>query len=143
MRCADALNLCGWQASDFTETTEELSAVVRSWEERFAARLVMIGFDTLWISVGSPPTTLEHAQSIAAGALLQRTLPAPRQQGPGGLDPVPSAGRRRRELHGTDRASHTPVPDLRHDGLHPAAGLPRMRLRAARGRSQRILKPRG
>jgi len=43
-----------------------LSTVLRSWEERFDAFVVGIGFDTLAIAVGRPPSTLEAARLVAA-----------------------------------------------------------------------------
>lgn len=44
----------------------ELSAVLRSWEDRFGARLVAAGFDTLRLSVAAPPLSAEHALRVAA-----------------------------------------------------------------------------
>jgi Domain of unknown function (DUF4253) len=40
--------------------------VLRSWEERFGARVVAVGFDTLDLSVAAPPTTADQALGIAA-----------------------------------------------------------------------------
>jgi Domain of unknown function (DUF4253) len=42
----------------------ELSAVLRSWEERFGARVVAIT-DGLYVSVAAPPLTWEHAEQLA------------------------------------------------------------------------------
>lgn len=64
---ADALTLCGWGGPvNHTNVTEEISAVVRSWEQRFGARVILVGFDTLTLSVSAPPTSREHAERIAA-----------------------------------------------------------------------------
>ncbi|MFG1966618.1 DUF4253 domain-containing protein [Nonomuraea sp. NPDC049028] len=66
-RGADTLTLCGWTGPlNHTNETEEISAVVRSWEERFGARVVTVGYSTLELSVAAPPTTLEHARQVAA-----------------------------------------------------------------------------
>ncbi|GAA5097025.1 DUF4253 domain-containing protein [Nocardia iowensis] len=66
-RGADAIALSGWEgAVNLTNDTEELSAIVRSWEDRFDVRVVMLGFDTLYLSVAAPPTTQDHALQVAA-----------------------------------------------------------------------------
>jgi hypothetical protein len=65
-RGADALTVVGWGGPcDHTNETQEISVVVRSWEERFGARVVAVGFDTLELSVATPPTTIEHARQVA------------------------------------------------------------------------------
>jgi hypothetical protein len=43
-----------------------MSAVLRSWEDRFGIRVVALGFDTLLVSVAAPPTTLAEAEALAA-----------------------------------------------------------------------------
>jgi hypothetical protein len=43
-----------------------LAAVLRSWEARFGAYVVGIGFDTLTLGVQRPPTSMQHALAIAA-----------------------------------------------------------------------------
>ncbi|MEU4315093.1 DUF4253 domain-containing protein [Nocardia sp. NPDC024068] len=64
---ADALTVCGWEGPlNHTNFTEEISVVVRSWEQRFGVRVVMVGFDTLHLSVASPPASDEHARQVAA-----------------------------------------------------------------------------
>jgi Domain of unknown function (DUF4253) len=40
--------------------------VLRSWEDRFGARLLEVGFDDIRLLVSRPPQTLEAAQPIAA-----------------------------------------------------------------------------
>lgn len=65
-RGADALTAVGWQGpANHTNHTREISAVVRSWEERFGARVVTVGFATLGLSVAAAPTTFEHARAVA------------------------------------------------------------------------------
>ncbi|MET8333627.1 DUF4253 domain-containing protein [Streptosporangium canum] len=66
-RGADALAVMGWQgALNHNEWMVPLAAVVRSWEDRFGARVVGIGFNTLDLSVAAPPVTPEHALHVAA-----------------------------------------------------------------------------
>jgi hypothetical protein len=66
-RGADALAAMGWQgALNHNEWTAPLSAVVRSWEDRFGARVIGLGFNTLELSVAAPPVTIRHALHVAA-----------------------------------------------------------------------------
>ncbi|GAA4575223.1 DUF4253 domain-containing protein [Planotetraspora kaengkrachanensis] len=66
-RGADALVAIGWQgALHHNEWTVPLAAVVRSWEDRFGARVVGLGFNTLDLSIAAPPATPEHALRVAA-----------------------------------------------------------------------------
>ncbi|HXV92182.1 MAG TPA: DUF4253 domain-containing protein, partial [Pseudonocardia sp.] len=66
-RSADALAACGWTGpTNHVGDTGEISAVVRSWEDRFGVRVVGVGFDTLYLSVAAPPTSPEHAVQVAA-----------------------------------------------------------------------------
>ncbi|GAA3834440.1 DUF4253 domain-containing protein [Sphaerisporangium flaviroseum] len=66
-RGADALAVMGWQgALHHNEWNVPLAAVVRSWEDRFGARLVGLGFNTLDLSVAAPPVTSQHALHVAA-----------------------------------------------------------------------------
>ena len=66
-RGADALAAAGWQgALNHNEWTAPLSAVLRSWEDRFGARVVGLGFNTLELSVAAPPVSTRHAVHVAA-----------------------------------------------------------------------------
>jgi hypothetical protein len=66
-RGADALAVMGWQgALHHNEWMVPLAAVVRSWEDRFGARVVGVGFNTLEISVAAPPADFDHALHVAA-----------------------------------------------------------------------------
>lgn len=66
-RSADIPAAIGWSGPlNFEEDTARLSAVLRSWEDRFGIRVVVLGFDTLTVSVGRPPTTLAEARAVAA-----------------------------------------------------------------------------
>jgi hypothetical protein len=66
-RGADVLTVTGWLGPcNYTNDTPLLSSVLRSWEERFGARVVEIGFDTLHLEVAAPPVTAGHAEHVAA-----------------------------------------------------------------------------
>lgn len=66
-RGADAPAAMGWQgALNHNEWTAPLAAVLRGWEERFGARVVGVGFNTLELSVAAPPVALRHALHVAA-----------------------------------------------------------------------------
>ena len=66
-RPADAIAVMGWLgAVNHFSDMGALSAVLRSWEDRFSAFLVEVGFDTITVAVGNPPTTLASARSVAA-----------------------------------------------------------------------------
>ncbi|MFK3985157.1 DUF4253 domain-containing protein [Micromonospora sp. NPDC050397] len=65
-RGADALTVSGWGGPANYAATSEVSAVVRDWEDRFAARVVAVGFDALYLSVAAPPLEPEHALRVAA-----------------------------------------------------------------------------
>lgn len=66
-RSADTLAAIGWGGPMNHEgDMGKLSAVLRSWEDRFGVCVVGIGFDTLLLSVATPPTTVEQALPIAA-----------------------------------------------------------------------------
>ncbi|MCP9955972.1 DUF4253 domain-containing protein [Actinomadura madurae] len=66
-RGADALAAVGWQgALNHNEWTAPLAAVLRGWEDRFGARVIGLGFNTLELSVAAPPVTTRHAVHVAA-----------------------------------------------------------------------------
>lgn len=66
-RPADVLAVLGWLGPiNHFQDMAMLSAVLRSWEDRFGAWLIGVGFDTITLAVTRPPTTIEHAQAIAA-----------------------------------------------------------------------------
>ncbi|MFF4772578.1 DUF4253 domain-containing protein [Microtetraspora fusca] len=65
-RGADALTAMGWLGPVNHHETPPLSAMLRSWEDRFGVRVVSVGFDTLHLSVAAPPTTLPEALHVAA-----------------------------------------------------------------------------
>ena len=66
-RPADVLATIGWLGPvNYYSDMGLLSAVLRSWEIRFDAFVVGVGFDTVTIAVGKPPSTLNAARAIAA-----------------------------------------------------------------------------
>lgn len=67
-READAVAACGWFGPvNYVGDIAEVSAVLRSWEGRFGARVVgFSGYATLYLSVAAPPTTEAEALHVAA-----------------------------------------------------------------------------
>jgi Domain of unknown function (DUF4253) len=65
-RPADVLPLIGWFASDQFDDALPVAAVLRSWEDRFGATLLQVGFSKIRLLVRRPPRTAEAAQRIAA-----------------------------------------------------------------------------
>ncbi|WP_327414115.1 DUF4253 domain-containing protein [Streptomyces sp. NBC_01233] len=66
-RGADVPAALGWGGpTNHENDTALISTVLRSWEERFGARLVALGFDELHVSVAAPPRTVAQALPVAA-----------------------------------------------------------------------------
>jgi Domain of unknown function (DUF4253) len=66
-RPADMLAAIGWDGlANRGDSVLPLTAVLRSWEDRFGARLIDVGYADLRLLVERPPRTLEAAQRIAA-----------------------------------------------------------------------------
>ncbi|MFC8345800.1 DUF4253 domain-containing protein [Streptomyces sp. NPDC057280] len=66
-RSADIPAVIGWMGpANHEGDVARLSAVLRSWEDRFGIRVVALGFDQLIVSVATPPTTLDEALAVAA-----------------------------------------------------------------------------
>lgn len=66
-RGADLITAVGWVGPcNYTSDLPLLSSVLRSWEDRFGARVIEIGFDILHLAVAAPPVTAEHAELTAA-----------------------------------------------------------------------------
>lgn len=66
-RPADMLTRLGWLAPANRDwEPAQLSAVLRSWEDRFGARLLEVGFANIRLVVSRPPRTLDEALPIAA-----------------------------------------------------------------------------
>ncbi|MFE2296108.1 DUF4253 domain-containing protein [Streptomyces sp. NPDC059452] len=65
-RSADIPAAIGWSGPmNHENDVARLCAVLRSWEDRYDARVVVLGFDTMIVSVGRPPTTPEEARALA------------------------------------------------------------------------------
>ncbi|MGW3980099.1 DUF4253 domain-containing protein [Streptomyces mirabilis] len=66
-RGADALTTVGWDGPvNYDNDTAAFSAVIRTWEDRFGARVVALGLSTLHLSIAAPPSGLEQALAVAA-----------------------------------------------------------------------------
>ncbi|MGJ5890337.1 hypothetical protein DF268_44020 [Streptomyces sp. V2] len=66
-RSADIPAAIGWTGPlNHDNDVARLCAVLRTWEDRFGARVVAIGFATLAVSIAAPPATQEEAEAIAA-----------------------------------------------------------------------------
>lgn len=66
-RPADAVAALQWQGpANHYSDMGPLAAVLRTWEDRFGAYVVGVGFDTLLLAVTRPPMNVAHATQIAA-----------------------------------------------------------------------------
>jgi hypothetical protein len=66
-RAADVLPVIGWSGlAGRGESLLPLTAVLRSWEDRFGAQLMDVGYADLRLLVDRPPRTLEAAGRVAA-----------------------------------------------------------------------------
>ena len=66
-RPADVPAVLGWTGMiKSTDQVASISAVLRSWEERFGALLIVLGFDELELSVAAPPRMQNRALVLAA-----------------------------------------------------------------------------
>lgn len=66
-RSADIPTAIGWTGPmNHENDTARLSAVLRSWEDRFGIRVIALGYGYLLTSVATPPTTLDEAMALAA-----------------------------------------------------------------------------
>ncbi|MBK1785352.1 DUF4253 domain-containing protein [Prauserella cavernicola] len=66
-RPSDVPAVLGWQGmATMTDQVAAISAVLRSWEDRFGAVLISLGFDTIDLSVAAPPKSKDRALTVAA-----------------------------------------------------------------------------
>ena len=66
-RPADVPAVLGWTGMiKSTDQVAAISAVLRSWEERFGALLIVLGFDELELAVSAPPRLQSRALTLAA-----------------------------------------------------------------------------
>jgi hypothetical protein len=63
---ADALALIGWQGTDQFDNVLPVASVVRSWEDRFWAKLLRVDSAQIQLLAERPPHTVETAQRLAA-----------------------------------------------------------------------------
>jgi hypothetical protein len=82
-RSADVLAAIGWMGAVNSFMPVELVPYLRSWEERFDARLVALGFDTIQLAVGRPPA---QAEAIRAASELYLFNPDVVDQGVGSIE---------------------------------------------------------
>lgn len=66
-RSADLPAALGWEAD---APALELSALLRTWEDRFGARVIGFEGASLYVSVASPPLTARHAVHVALEHVL-------------------------------------------------------------------------
>jgi hypothetical protein len=66
-RSADVLAAAGWEAD---APALELSALLRTWEDRFGARVIAFEGASVFVSVASPPLTSRHAAHVALEHVL-------------------------------------------------------------------------
>jgi Domain of unknown function (DUF4253) len=74
----------GWLGAINVRRPTEVSAVLRSWEERFGAMVVGLGFATVTLLVTRPPRTDDDALRVAAevAALCPDALWQPEEMPP-------------------------------------------------------------
>lgn len=65
-RPADAVALAGWTGAINVTGAAQVSAVLRSWEDRFGAVLVGLSFSTITLLVTRPPVSDEDVLRVAA-----------------------------------------------------------------------------
>jgi hypothetical protein len=65
-RPADALAAMGWTPGNWADSVPYLTAVLRSWEDKFGARLFAVGHDEFKRPAERPPRGLHAAQRAAA-----------------------------------------------------------------------------
>jgi hypothetical protein len=65
-RPADALAAMGWLAGNWFEGIDQITAALRSWEDRFGARLLAVGHDEFKLLAERRPRDRSAAQHVAA-----------------------------------------------------------------------------
>jgi len=83
-RPADVLPVLGWIPGNWNcafpaPSPVGFAAVLRSWEERFGARLFVLSHDQAWLLVERPPRDLDAALPVAAEHFVFCDEPAGRQ----------------------------------------------------------------
>ena len=65
-RHADALAAMGWLTGNWFEGIDQVTAALRSWGDRFGARLLAVGHAEFTLLAGRPPGSRPAAQHLAA-----------------------------------------------------------------------------
>jgi hypothetical protein len=65
-RPADALARIGWQGATNYYDAGAVSVALRSWEDRYGAELVRVGYDYIQLAVRNPPRDDQGARKLAA-----------------------------------------------------------------------------
>jgi hypothetical protein len=83
-RPADAVATIGWMGAIDVTGAAEVSAVLRSWEDRFGAVVVGLSFATITLLVSRPPASDDDALRVAAevAAFCKDALWQPDEQWP-------------------------------------------------------------
>ena len=69
-RGADAISYMGWTGNATYDTTEAIATAVRSWEERYGARVVQAGPNSLTIAIDRPPANSDEAAALSEELVL-------------------------------------------------------------------------
>jgi len=69
-RGADALSSMGWTGNATYDSTEAIAVAVRSWEDRYGARVVAVGPNSIVLSVTRPPAASSEAAPLSEELLL-------------------------------------------------------------------------
>ena len=69
-RGADALSSLGWNGNSSYDSTEAVAVVVRSWEDRFGARVVEVGPNSLTLGIDRPPRDAAQAGLLSDELVL-------------------------------------------------------------------------
>jgi hypothetical protein len=62
----DAVSYMGWTGNGTYDTAEALAVALRSWEDRFGARLVAVGPNRVTLTIARPPATADEAAAVSA-----------------------------------------------------------------------------
>ena len=69
-RGGDALSFMGWTGNATYDTAEAIAVVIRSWEDRFGARVVAVGPTTVVLTIANPPATPDEAAALSKELVL-------------------------------------------------------------------------
>jgi hypothetical protein len=69
-RGADALSFMGWTGNATYDVAEAVAVAVRSWEERYGARVVVVGPNSLTLVITKPPATSAEAAALSQELVL-------------------------------------------------------------------------